>query len=655
VYCQGAEFFHNVRIVKLIEPQKILHPIGLLLTFLFSSFIFFPTAVLSANQDIFEEFNEARVAILWDHKTIGKSYNDQASFASAFRSVNIQVDTLNTKNLADLQEYNLLVIPNYSAQRLSNYDRVIQFVENGGNLILDGQSRLAESLGFVFQWSYVRVTHMLDRFYPDDTLRLAITDTLVRFEQNEHDEVFCRDAITGEPIVVGRQYGKGKIIYLGLLFDPNSTGGYTRFPFLIDYVRDFFHLRPILKREFLEMYFDPGYRHNDDVDTLVQRWWNSGVRIIHAASWHQHPTWTYNYARLIVACHAKGMLVYAWLEPPHVSEKFWKQYPAWQEVNYRGEPIPPQWRHLVALTDSACLMKVKEEYSNLLRAYSWDGVNLAELYFESERGPRNPNLYSPMHSSARMEFKKNYGFDPAALFNMKSQFYWKNNHKALNQFERYRTKTLGRLHGEFLKMIDEVKTEKNQFEVIVTAMDDIGSPEMRSYHGSDIRGLIKLQKTYHFTLQIEDPQSRWSNDPRRYTSIAQRYRKLVGQRHQCMIDLNVLPFRDTKKSNPFPTKIQTGIECYQMVRSAALGSQRFSIYSESSVRSNDLRMLPYAASAPAKIHRVPNGWNVKSPFPVVIELPERYTSLITANGERLISKQGKFELPEGEYTLLITE
>ena len=602
-----------------------------------------------------ESFDEARVAILWNHNAVGKAYNDQASFASAFRSVNIQVDTLTLENSINLQEYNLLVIPNYSAQRLSRYDSIIRFVEDGGNLILDGRSRLAESLGVMFERSDIRVTHMLDRYYPEDTLRFAVADTLICYATNDRDEIFCRDAITNTLIVIGRQFGKGKVIYFGLLFDPVSTGGYSRFPFLINYVWGFFHLRPILKREFLEMYFDPGYRHNDDIDTLVQRWWELGVRVIHAASWHQHPTWTYNYARLIEACHARGMHVYAWLEPPHVSEKFWKQYPAWQEVNYRGEPIPPQWRNLVALTDSACLMKAKEEYSNLLRAYDWDGVNLAELYFESERGTRNPNLYSPMHPSARMEFKSNHRFDPAALFNAKSQFYWKNNHKALNQFERYRTKTLGRLHEEFLKLIDKVKTEKNQFEVIVTAMDDIGSPELRSYHGSDIRGLIKLQKTYHFTLQIEDPQSRWSTDPRRYASIAQRYRKLVGPRQQFMVDLNILPFRDTKKLNPFPTKMQTGVECYQMVRSAALGSQRFSIYSESSVRSDDLQMLPYAASAPAEIRRVPNGWNVKAPFPIVIELPERYTSLVTTNGERLISKQGKFELPEGEYTLMVTE
>jgi hypothetical protein len=622
--------------------------------FVRAPFIFAGTETTSFQEDA-GTFDEARVAILWDRNATGKDFNDQASFASAFRSVNIQVDTLAVNDVNDLQEYNLLVVANHSARMLSTIDPIIKFVKAGGNLITDGRSNLAEALGFMAEDSSIKVMQMLDRFYHEDTLRLSATEKLARFVVNNNDEVFCSDALTGVPVVVGREYGKGNVMYFGLLFDPVSTGGYSRFPFLLQYVWEYFHLRPILKREFLEMYFDPGFRHGEGVDSLVQQWERRGIKIIHAAGWHQHPTWSYNYTRLIEACHARGMLVYAWLEPPHVSEKFWRQYPQWQEVNYRGEPIPPQWRYLEALTDSACLEKVKSEYANFLNAYDWDGVNLAELYFESDRAQRNPRLYTPMHPSARKEFKTKNGFDPVLLFDTRSALYWKKNHKALNRFERYRTGAVARLHEEFLKVIDSVRIDKSRFDVIVTAFDDIGSPELRSFFGADVRALLKLQKKYKFVLQIEDPQSRWSGDPRRYERIGKRYKALVGQHRDVMLDLNILEFRNTEKPSPFPTSIQTGIECYQMISAAASFAGRVTIYSESSIRENDFLLLPYAASAPATVHRIPNGWKVISPVPVTLQLPERYVSLMMLNGERLTGDSGRFELPEGEYTLLKDE
>jgi len=608
-------------------------------------------------------FAEARVAIMWDRAATGAASNDQASFASAFQSLNIQADTISpgqlTNSKTNLMEYNLLIVPNPKLLKSKATQDVISFVQQGGNLILDGQSSLAASFGFsgkiggLAADSGFTVKRMVDRYYPEDTLRLAVSDKMNKLTEKEDDEVLCREATTGNAVTVVRQYGSGKVLYFGILFDPVSSGGYSRFPFLMQYVWDFFSLRPILRREYLEMYFDPGFRHNENVDSLARTWKSAGIQVIHAAAWHQHATWTYNYTRLVSACHAQGMRIYAWLEPPHVSEKFWRQYPAWKEVNYRGETILPQWRYLEALTDSNCLQKVKEDYSNLLNAYEWDGVNLAELYFESDRGTSNPSKYTPMHPSARAEFSKLHGFDPALLFVDTSKVFWKRNHKALNLFERYRSEKVVRLHEELLKTLEDARKDKGSFDVIVTAFDDMSNPKLRSYLGADIRGLIKLQKKYSFTLQVEDPQSRWSNDPRRYIALGERYRSLLGRRQNLMLDLNILNYRDRYGNNPFPTEIQTGIESYQMVYSAASASDRMTMYSESSVRPDDLRFFPYAASAPASVRRVQNGWSVKTPFPVTLELPEQFAFLRLSTGEELRSDHGRFMLPEGEYTLLI--
>jgi hypothetical protein len=414
-------------------------------------------------------------------------------------------------------------------------------------------------------------------------------------------------------------------------------------------VRRYFHLTPILRRENLEMYFDPGFRRNTSIEDLVKRWVTEGIRIIHVAGWHQYPTWTYDYERLIELCHSNGIAVYAWLEPPHVSQKFWKEHPEWQEVNYKGEPIAPQWRYLMALTNPECLRAVKMQFKNFLEAYDWDGVNLAELYFESGNGVKSPRLYTPMHPSARQEFSRKVGFDPALLLDTLSEFSWKINRPALKRFEEYRVETIIRLHEEFLKMIEEVKAAKPQIDVIVTAMDNLGSPELRPNFGVDIQRIMDLRSRHPFTLQVEDPQSQWSNDPRRYAALGKKYAQLSGPQRPVMVDLNILQFRNEHEPTQFPTLVQTGVECYHLVQSAAAGSDRFAIYSESSVRPQDRRMLPFAAASRVSFSRSDAGWHIVNPYPIVLELPSSVTGLSLSSGNRITSDRGLFFLPPGEY------
>ena len=133
--------------------------------------------------------------------------------------------------------------------------------------------------------------------------------------------------------------------------------------------------------------------------------------------------------------------------------------------------------------------------------------------------------------------------------------------------------------------------------------------------------------------------------------MGQRYRTLILPGKDFMLDLNILSYRPEKKETAFPTLVQTGIEAYQLAHAAALGADRFSVYSESSVRPQDLRMIPYAASARAKLLRIPGGWRLSSPFPVVMELSPAYAALRMETGDRITSDRGSFLIPPGEHTL----
>ncbi|MBI1804323.1 MAG: DUF2334 domain-containing protein [Ignavibacteriae bacterium] len=600
-----------------------------------------------------QTFEEARVALAWDTHAKGTATNDQASFAAAFRSLNIPVDSLVGDTIGDLSEYNLLVVPYNAVEHLSNkdYDRIVEFLENGGNVITDGKNDLAEEFGVKFASSTIKVERMRDHLYPEDPLVLNVPENVNRFDSGPDDEIFCSDERTEAAVAIGRKYGEGRFIFLGMRFDPVSNGGYSRFPYLLEYVRKYFMLQPILKRENLEVYFDDGYRHNVSIEDLVKRWGMAGVRVVHVVGWHQYPTWTYDYKRLIDLCHANGMLVYAWLDPPQVSEKFWTGHPEWQELNYKSEAVRPSWRYPVALTSAECLRAVKSVYTEFLQKYDWDGVNLAELYFDAGNGPKDPKLLTPMHSSARDLFCKRYGFDPAQILDPISQYYWKTNPLAWKQYEDFRVGILTDLHEEFLQLLTGIKAARPHLDIILTAMDNLGSPELRPNHGVDIERIIDLMKRYNFTLQVEDPQSEWSKDPRRYSTMGQRYQTLLGSGKKFMLDLNILQFRDEKKATPFPTLVQTGIESYLLAHAAALGAPRFSIYSESSTRPQDLRMMGYAASARAIMKRVPGGWHITTPFPVVLELPKEFAALTTDDGQRITSDRGAFLIPQGDHVL----
>ncbi len=102
--------------------------------------------------DIEENWSDPRVVILWNHFARGAAYNDQASLASVFQSVNVVVDTIFSNQLIDLKKYNLLIVPYASVEPLkpTDYNIITNFVKSGGNIITDTKNYLSEELGIKY-------------------------------------------------------------------------------------------------------------------------------------------------------------------------------------------------------------------------------------------------------------------------------------------------------------------------------------------------------------------------------------------------------------------------------------------------------------------------------------------------------------------------
>jgi hypothetical protein len=308
----------------------------------------------------------------------------------------------------------------------------------------------------------------------------------------------------------------------------------------------------------------------------------------------------------------------------------------------------------VALTDPACLAAALDFYRKLLASYDWDGVNIGELYFEAGRGMREPLLMTPMHPSARAEFRKRAGFDPIELFQPGSQRYWRRDPAALAAFTRYRVGKVVQLHEAMLALADSVAAGKPGFQTVVTVLDSLSAPELTANLGVDARQIAALRSRHPFELQVEDPESMWSEDPRRYEAIAARYAGLVDP-GALALDLNILSFRGEDVVTPFPTRIQTGTESSLLLASAAAGAARVAIYSESSIDQQDLTFLPSAYATRTRVERLADGWAIHTPTPIVLQL-ETGTQEIVVDGRRVRTiGKARFLLPVGGYTVRETQ
>ncbi|HUK11731.1 MAG TPA: DUF2334 domain-containing protein [Thermoanaerobaculaceae bacterium] len=605
-----------------------------------------------------ESHRPADALFLFDpHATAGAA-NDQASLAAPLLALGIPVEQVAlTPSLAlDFREHNLVLVPYNVAEALT--DRQLEslkgFVAGGGNLVTDFRNPLAEALGVHFLASTVLIERVRDRLFPEETLHWGTGEVMNKFDTVDGDDVLASDEVSEFPVAFARSFGKGKFIFFGTRFDPASTGGFSRFPYLAHDLRRVFALTPLVRREELEMYFDPGFRHTVSVEQLASRWAAQGVRVIHVGGWHEYPKYTYDYARLIRLCHANGILVYAWLEPPQVSQKFWLDHPEWREKNFKGQDVQPSWRYPVALTDPACLEATLAFYRKLLRSFDWDGVNIAELYFEAGRGMRDPQLVTPMHPSARAEFRKLAGFDPIELFEPTAVHYFRRDPGALAAFTRYRVGKIVALHDAMLTLADSIASGRPGFQVMVTVLDNLAAPELKSYLGVDTRQIAALHAKHNFVLQVEDPETMWSSDPRRYEAIAARYAGLVPPQ-DLALDLNILPFRKDTAITPFPTRVQTGAESFWLVNSAARGAPRVTIYSEAHVNPQDLAFLSSAYAARTKLTKVEDGWAVVTPTPIVLQLASDVTEVWRDEQRIRTVGDGRFLLPAGSYTVLVVQ
>jgi len=463
----------------------------------------------------------------------------------------------------------------------------IQRIEQGGIAVLEGDGELAAALGITPGEKRVVVRSIVDQRLPKLPIVWEAPLEIPVFHLPKDATILATERWEHAPVMAALHRGSGAVLWIAA--SPGKEG-YERFPYLLQALSDLGMQAPFHSQR-LWAFFDGAYRSRVDLDYFADRWRKAGIGALHVAGWHyyeQNAESDEYLRRLIEACHRKAIVVYVWLELPHVSEKFWDAHPDWREKTAILQDAQLDWRKLMNLNNSACSAAVSQGIKQLIGRFDWDGVNLAELYFESLEGAANPARFTPMNTDIREEFHGLNGFDPIELFQSAPP-----NAQRLRTFLDYRADLARRLQEKWIGEIESIRASKPDLDFVLTHVDDRFDTRMHDLIGADAARLLPLMDRHDFTFLIEDPATIWNLGPQRYPQIAARYQPLTSHSSRLAIDINIVE----RYQDVYPTKQQTGTEFFQLVHVAAQSFSRVALYFENSILAPDLPLLAAAAAS----------------------------------------------------------
>lgn len=472
-------------------------------------------------------------------------------------------------------------------------------VERGAFVIVEGDSSLASALGFRPTAKRVAVRGIEDvhgrklSIVWEHPVELPVYD----IPQNAH--VFTKERWTGAPLVAGFRKGSGGVLWTAI--SPGERG-HERFPYLAQALADLGFEAPFRSGR-LWAFFDSSYRSRVDLDYFAERWRKAGIAALHVAAWHYYdpdPERDAYLRRLIEACHKRAILVYAWLELPHVSDKFWNDHPEWREKTALLQDAQLDWRKLMNLSNPAASKAIADGIRSLVGRFDWDGVNLAELYFESLEGYLNPARFTPMNDDVRREFRSAHGFDPIELFDPASPRNPNKNASGMRTFLEFRAELARRYQEHWINELDAMRRTQRRLDLVLTHVDDRFDTQMRDLIGADASRILPVAAKRDLTFLIEDPATIWNLGPQRYARIAKAYEPLTPARQKLAIDINIVE----RYQDVYPTKQQTGIELFELVHLSSVAFPRVALYFENSILPADLPLLPSAASAITRVEQI---------------------------------------------------
>ncbi|HYE12299.1 MAG TPA: family 10 glycosylhydrolase [Patescibacteria group bacterium] len=526
---------------------------------------------------------------------VNENGEDYDAIGAIFTCVGYDVIQGSFEDYKKLKDSNcIFVVPENEAERLNVEDSkyITENMKAGQKIITWGKSSLSDSLDITLLDNTERIESYTWLDKSDIPISFKDSATLEQFTFEGSFNVLAEDK-DQNPVMISGSYGNGDFIYSGIPLISRSRSSYEHFPFIMDAIKEQFGITPSFARDDLAFYVDIEYHRSESPAALAERIKSYGADQINLSAWYSPQEYGDAYKEIIEECHKRGISVFAWFELPFVSIEFWDNHPEWREKTASGEDAHIDWRCLMALSNPEALDEIKKYTENLIKGFDWDGVDIAEIYFESPgQGFEEKEKFTPMNDSFRKSFEERYEVDPIKAFNPFSIYYWKYNKEMKQNIVDYRVELITSLHEEFLLLCEELKKEKPYLKTSVTVIDSIADQNMREYIGVDAEAIAKLQDKYHFMLQIEDPFTLWNLGPDRYRIIGEEYRNIMSIGDTLAIDINVID----RGGEVYPTKKQRGVELYQLINSAGKYTDKVILYALATLEKTDMELVPYTRS-----------------------------------------------------------
>lgn len=439
-------------------------------------------------------------------------------------------------------------------------------------------------------------------------------------------------------------FQSGKLLWS--LPDLTRGLGPLRLTFLPQLLHERWKLQPRVERTDLELYVDTDADPTRSPVSLARNWKRQGVSRVYVAAWKviERSKYTYDYRKLVAAAHSQGIDVYAWIEWPQISMDFWRGRDECREITATGVPAKIAWRELVAVEVEECYEAAWEVTRKVLQSAPFDGVNVADLYFESPYfGPRAPELYTPFHPKVRVGFERQHGFDPLELLDEKSPVFWKRNSRALALWQKHRSDLLV---GVYRRLLEDIRSLDQGRRLVVTLIDDSSDsligPLVRANGGQVSGRIMAMRSETNFELQLRDPFPFRVVDTN--ARVATYESKVAGP---FGVGVNVID------QNPKRSRLEavpTGLEFFRQVSSVSRTGSRVALHGPGALAGPDLEWARFAAAgSTVDVREIGDRIETKSKHPFRLHLgakPRR----VELDGEKVSSKQ-LLDVPAGEHVI----
>lgn len=543
-----------------------------------------------------------------------------SNYGLLFKILGIPYESLDIKGavLDDLHRCDLVIVPQIIADRLTEKQiaNVSKCIEKGGNILIEGQTDLAKALGIEYTGKTISDNGGYQVDYPDRIIRWPRLERLPEIVVKDKSISLFKGLGTNKSLSMIQSFGQGQVLYLNRPIISDTGDFYQYFPYVHESIEKVLESTLRLRKNTLVTYFDWGYYYNTSPKEVTHDFRQKGINQVHFSGWYDTPDYWSYVDQFIDHAHSNGIRVYLWLELPMVTEKFWNDHPEWRQMTAGGEEAKIDWRYLMALENPDCMAAVKVYYQEVLNRYDWDGVDLAELYFESPGyGIESADFFTPMSDVFRETYKSKYAIDPLEIFNQRSSNYYGRNLQRKDELLNERENLLTALNESFLVYFETV-TDK-ELDVVLTMIDVELDPNMSDNIGIDTGAFVNLLKDYHFTLNIEDPFTLWSLGPERYKLINDNYRKIIGGGESLTVDINIVNRGDTE----MPHSKQTGVEFLNLLWESSKSFDQVAIYASHTPYDNDFNHATYALAHPQKFEITQGGLRVVTDQVIFLEIP----------------------------------